>query len=283
MSTRKKMKNGVLQPALMAKKRFFSCLGSLLGVCALLQANPAAAGESLSKRVLVFDASPSVEAGCSTDYLTNHAPDWKSRYVNLSLPLKAFGLFTLHGEDVDRFGLSDQSVGASYAYPFSIGVMTLGGSYAGNPDFLAKSAVGLVWDGKLPDGFGYTLGAEQRHYADATTNIESLGIEKNTGEFRLAYTASLSSIEHSRGELAHRMQIQWISSGNNRLGVTYAFGVEPEVVYQKSLSSIKTNYLQLDGLFWPVKRVGLVIACWHGMVGDYYQRNGGQLGVRIIL
>ena len=161
--------------------------------------------------------------------------------------------------------------------------MTLNGSYASNPDFLAKSAVGLEWNGRLPDGFGYTLGAEQRQYEEATTDMYRLGVEKNAGEFRLAYTAILSSIEGSRGELAHRVQLQWISDLNNRLGVTCAFGIEPEMVYNNTLSSVKTRYIQLDGLYWLTRRVGIIAACWHGMEGEYYQRNGGQIGLRIIL
>ena len=103
------------------------------------------------------------------------------------------------------------------------------------------------------------------------------------GEFRLAYTAILSSIEGSRGELAHRVQLQWISDLNNRLGVTCAFGIEPEMVYNNTLSSVKTRYIQLDGLYWLTRRVGIIAACWHGMEGEYYQRNGGQIGLRIIL
>ncbi len=277
------MKNVTVNPVLTFKKRLSFFLGAAIAISAMLQSTPAAAGESAATRPSVFDAAPYLEVGYTADYLTTHAPDWNSKYVRACLPLKAFGLLTVQGEDVDRFGLSDQTIGASYAYPFPIGVMTLGGSYASDPDFLAKNAFGLVWNGKLPEGFGYTLGAEQRQYKSAKTNIESLGVEKNAGELRIAYTAILSSIDHSRSELAHRVQAQWISAGNSRLGVTYAFGIEPEVVYQNSLSSIKTNFLQLDALFWPVKRVGVVAAYWHGMAGDYYQRNGGQLGLRIIL
>jgi YaiO family outer membrane protein len=277
------MKNLTEKPSLTVKKGLFSFLGAASAVCALLQADPAVAEESGSTRPSAFDASPYIEAGYTSDYLTNHATYWHSEYVGVSLPLKAFGLLTAQGEDVERFGLTDPTISASYAYPFSIGVMTLDGRYADNPDFLAKNTVGLVWNGKLPDGLGYTLGAEQRQYEDAKTHIYSLGVEKNVGEFRFAYTTVISSIDHSRSELAHRMQVQWISAGNSRLGVTYSFGIEPEKIDQNTLSSIKTNYLQVDGLVWPVKRVGLVAAYWHGMEGSYYQRNGGQLGLRIVL
>lgn len=277
------MRTVTVKPALTFKKRLFSSLGAACAVSTLLQASPAAAGEPASMRPSAFDASPYVEAGYTSDYLTNHAPEWNSEYVLVNLPLKAFGLLTVQGENVERFGLTDQTISASYAYSFPIGIITLDGRYADNPDFLAKNTVGLVWNGKLPDGLGYNLGAEQRQYEDAKTNIYSLGVEKNIGEFRFAYTCMVSSIDHSNGELAHRMQAQWISASNNRVGVTYSFGIEPEKIDQNTLTSIKTNYVQVNGLFWPVKRVGLVAAYWHGMEGRYYQRNGGQLGLRIVL
>ncbi len=272
-----------MKPVLIFKKSLVFFMEAAIAISALLQATPVVAGESASTRPSAFDAAPYLEAGYTADYLTTHAPDWNSKYARASLPLKAFGLLTVQGEDVSRFALSDQTIGATYAYPIPIGVITLCGSYAHNPDFLAKNAVGLMWNGTLPDGFGYTIGAEQRQYSHAKTTIESLGVEKNAGEFRFAYTAIVSSIDHHRNELAHRVQAQWISAGNSRLGVTYSFGIEPEVVYQNSMSAIKTNFLQLDGLFWPLKKVGVVAAYWHGMEGDYYQRNGGQMGIRIIL
>ena len=153
------MKSFTRKPVLPFKKRLFSFMGSAIALSLLLQATPAAAEESVATRPSVFDAAPYLEAGYTADYLTTHAPDWNSKYVRACLQLKAFGLITVQGDDVFRFGLSDQTIGASYAYPFPIGVITLGGSYAANPDFLAKNTVGLMWNGKLPDGFGYTLGA----------------------------------------------------------------------------------------------------------------------------
>ena len=135
------------KPALTFKQRLIFFMGAVIAISALLQSRSAAAEETEATRPSVFDASPYLEAGYTADYLTTNAPDWNSRYVRAALPLKAFGLLTVQGDDVFRFGLSDQTIGASYAYPFPIGVITLGGSYAANPDFLAKNTVGLLLNG----------------------------------------------------------------------------------------------------------------------------------------
>jgi YaiO family outer membrane protein len=277
------MKNVTEKSAMTVKKRLFPFLWALAAVCALLQVSPAAAEEAVSTRPLIFDSSPFVEAGYTADYLTNHASDWHSQYVNISIPLKAFGLVNVRAENVERFGLSDQVESISYAFPCTIGVITLDGSYTGNPNFLAKNSVGVVWNGKLPEGFGYTLGAAQRNYSDLLLNIYTVGVEENVGQFRIAYTASFSAIGHSASEFSGMAQLLWISNGNNRIGLTYSEGVEPTVVSVGNLASIQTQYIQLDGLCWLTKKVGVTTAFWHSKEGHYYQHNGGQLGLRISL
>ena len=234
-------------------------------------------------RPSIFDSSPYVEAGYTVDHLTNNDPSWNSQYVNLFMPLKSYGLLNVRVENVDRFLLTDQAISFSYAYPFAIGVINLDGGYTGNAEFLAKNSVGLGWNGKLPEGFGYTLGAAQRNYSDALLHIYSIGLEKNAGQFRIAYTASISTIDNSQGEFAGRVQAQWISRKDNRLGLTYSDGVEPSVVSAGNLTSIQTKNLQLDGLYRVTKKTGVTAAFWHSKEGNYYQRNGGQLGIRIAL
>ena len=243
----------------------------------------APAVSSALTRPSIFDSSPYVEAGYTEDRLTNSAPSWKSQYINLFMPLKAYGLLNVRIENVDRFLLTDQAISFSYAYPFALGVINLDGGYTANAEFLAKNSVGLCWNGKLPDGFGYTLGAAQRNYSDALLNIYSLGVEKNAGQFRIAYTASISTIDNSQGEFAGRVQAQWISRKDNRLGLTYAEGKEPSVVSAGNLTTIQTQYLQLDGLYRVTKTTAVTAAFWHSKEGNYYQRNGGQLGLRISL
>lgn len=183
-------------------------------------------------------------------------------------------------DNVTRYGLTDQVVSGTYAYPFKYGVLNLEGYYSANAAYLAKYALGTTWNGKLPESFGYILGATQRQYLESQSNIYKLGIEKYIGELRFAYVDLLSTINQAQPSFAQLFQIQWVGATNNRIGLSYSQGAEPMVITQGTLASVKTQYVQLDGLYWLNKQLGLTVALWHGMQGDYYQRNGGQFGLR---
>ncbi len=256
---------------------YITLLSSMLSVYVLLQSDAAIA------RPAVFDSPPSVETGYTADHLANNYADWNSQYLILSLPMKASGLFTMRLENVHKYEMTDQAVNLSYSLPVDVGVISVDGGYSANPDFLPKTSIGLAWNGLLPEGFGYIAGATQREYSDATTRIYRLGAEKYSGPFRFAYTALFSSIDNSSRKLAHQLQAQWISNENNRVGFTYAFGVEPEALSNSNISAIHTRYVQLDGLYWVTKSVGISAALWYGKAGDYYQHKGGQVGLRITL
>jgi len=234
-------------------------------------------------RPAIFDSLSYVEGGYTADRLTNNGPNWKSEYVNFFVPMKDCGLVSARVENVQRFGVSDKAISLSYVYPFDSGVANLDGEYSANAAFLAKNSIGLGWNGKLPEGFGYTLGVAQRNYSEGLLNLYTFGVEKNAGEFRLAYTASISTIDKSKGEFSGRVQLLWISPGDNRLGFTYSGGVQPSVVSLGNLTTIQTQYVQLDGLYRLTKKVGVSAAFWHSKEGDYYQRNGGQVGLRVAL
>ena len=258
---------------------FFFWTATLWSV--FLHSSPLTAQESAQTRASIFDSSPYVEAGYTADHLTNNAPNWHSQYLNLFLPLKAYGLLNVRAENVNRFALSDQSISFSYAYPFTFAVINVDGGYTANAEFLAKNSIGFAWNGKLPDGFGYTIGTTQRNYSDSLLNIYTFGVEKNAGQFRIAWTASISTIDKSQAEFANRAQLQWISEKNNRLGFTYSQGIEPSVVSVGNLNTIQTQYIQFDSLFWIINNVGITTELWHSKQGYYYQYNGGQLGLRI--
>ncbi len=238
-----------------------------------------------STRPAIFDAAPYIEVGSSFDQLTNNYANWSSQYLNLSLPLHENGLVNIQAQNVQRFSMVDQELDITYAYPVKYGVINVEGGYSANPNFLPQTSVGLGWNGRLAQNFGYIIAANQKQYSqsysNASTNLYNLGLEKYWGEFRFAYVGMISSINRDQGSFASKVQAQWIGESNNRLGLTYAQGMEPTVVALNNLSSIQFQYVQIDGLYWITKTIGITSAAWHGKEGSYYQRNGGQLGLRV--
>ena len=233
------------------------------------------------QRPSVFDSKPYVEAGYTTDHLTNGYQTWDSQYINVFVPLQHRGMFNVQVDNVKRYGISDQAISGVYAYPLTSGVINLELGYAANAVYLAKSSAGVIWNGRLPNSFGYTIGTSQRQYLESQTAIYKLGLEKYLGNFRFAYTALLSTINGVQPSYGQVVQAQWVGDNLNKVGISYAFGMEPMVVAPGALASIKTNYLQVDGLYWASKHVGITAALWHGMQGEFYQRTGGQVGVRV--
>ncbi len=249
-----------------------------------LQTNVEGLQELAPSRPSVFDSSAYVEAGYTFDSLTNNYANWNSEYVNVFLPLHQNGLVNVQLQNANRYGQNDQDINITYAYPFSYGILNLYGGASPNGHFLPQSTLGTEWDGHLPNGFGYILGANQKQfssfYSNASTNAYNLGLEKYIGEFRFAYVGTISSINRDAGSYASKVQAQWIGETNNRLGFTYASGMEPTVVSLNNLAAIQFNYVQVDSLYWLTKDIGITAALWHGKEASYYQRNGGQLGLR---
>ena len=233
------------------------------------------------KRPSVFDSKPYIEAGYTTDKLSNGYQPWDSQYINVFVPFQARGLVNVQVDNVKRYGMGDQAIALAYAYPSSVGVLNLEAGYAANAVYLAKNSVGVYWNGRLPQSFGYTIGTSQRQYTESQSSIYRLGLEKYVGNFRFAYTGVLSMINGAQPAYGQVIQTQWVGDNLNKVGLAYSQGMEPMVVAAGALASIKTKFLQLDGLYWVTKQVGITAALWHGVQGDFYQRNGGQIGVRL--
>ena len=235
------------------------------------------------QRPSVFDSKPYLETGYATDRLTNGYQAWESQYVNLFLPMQQRGMFNIQANHLRRYGITDKALSVAYAYPFSVGVLNIEVGYAGNAAYLPKNNWGFSWNGRLPQNFGYTVGTLQRQYLESQSATYQLGVEKYFGNFRFAYTGLLSTINGTQATYGQLLQAQWVGENMNKIGLSYAQGLEPMVVSPGALAAIQTQYIQADGLYWLNKNVGITLSIWHGMQGDFYQRNGGQLGVRFVL
>ena len=235
-------------------------------------------------RPTIFDSQPYVEGGVTFDKLTNNRNNWNSQYANLFVPLKENGYIFATIQNANRFAVNDQGLNLTYAYPFSAGILNIDVGATVNPQFLPQASVGLGWNGKLPENFGYIVSANQQKYSDfyfnANTNAYSLGLEKYIDIYRLAYVGTVSTVNGTQPGYSSKVQIQRIDSNDNRIGLTGAFGTAPTVLSPGNLASIDSQYIQLDGLYWITKNIGITSALWFGHEGIYYNRTGFLLGIR---
>ena len=234
------------------------------------------------ERPAIFDSKPYIELGASYEALTNNYSPWQSQYLDLMLPLKQSGLVYVQVQNVERFSQVDQSAYLNYAYPLKYGVVNIEGSHTHNPQFLAQNFYGAGWNGKLPYQFNYLISGRQSSYLDGNTSNQNIGLDKYIGQYRFAYVATYSTLDSQKSGWLSRYQAQWYGANNNRIGLTYASGHEPMVVNIGNLSTVDTQQYQLDGLFWLTPDAGITLAAWHAKQGAYYQRNGGQIGLRLV-
>ncbi len=235
----------------------------------------------ITDRPAIFDSKPYIEIGGSYENLTNNYKPWDAQYLDLMLPMKQYGLLYAQIQNANRFDQSDQSIYANYSYPTPYGVVNVEGGYTHNPFFLAKELYGAGWVGKLPQQFNYFLSARQSNYTDGNTVNQNIGLDKYIGPLRLAYFATYSTLNQQKSGWLSKYQAQWFGKDGNRIGFTFASGHEPTVVNIGNLTTIDTQQYQIDGIYWLSKQYGLTGALWHAKQGNFYQRNGVQVGFRL--
>lgn len=221
-----------------------------------------------------------IEISHSNDWLTNRYANWQSNNISIYMPMKEKGTTTLEFSQTKRYGLEDQSAYLNYSYPTSKGSINAELGMTPNADFLYKRLYGLGWNGIIGDGFGYIVSYKQRDYSDSLSDAINLTAERYFDDYRIAYTNIQSSLNKHQLETTHRIQFQWIAENNNRLGISYSSGKEPLDLGFHQISSSNVKQLQIDGVYW-IKDIGISASAWHVVQGEFYNRNGAQIGLRM--
>lgn len=221
-----------------------------------------------------------LELAHSQDKLSGDYQNWRSNQMNLFLSLPQKDSLSIELNRTQRFGLQDSSVYLNYTRPMQGGAANIELGYTPEAEFLFKRMYGVGWNGVIGGGYGYILAYRQRSYRDTLSDSMNLTLEKYFSDYRIAYTNTISSIDKSQTEQSHRLQLQWIGEANNRLGLTYASGNEPVYLGPSSLTAAHVSTVQMDAVWW-VKDIGISAAIWRVVQGNFYERTGAQLGLRL--
>lgn len=228
----------------------------------------------------IFSSKPYVEVGLSFDHLTNQYASWRGQAIDVFMPLQNRGLIYIQALRAERYDQEDNSIYGGYSYPTQWGILATELGHASAPHFLSEHLYGLTWTGYSSYGFNYLLGSKQTQYTDSRTAADSLGLETYLGDWRLAYVATHSDLNHIRSGWVNKYQLQWLGT-INRLGLTYALGDEPTVLSPNNLVNTQVETIQLDGVYAFNKTYALTGVLWHTKQGHFYQRNGIQFGLRV--
>lgn len=246
----------------------------------LLSFGIGASGASARDLPAVFHSSPHIELGFGGDRLTRGYSNWRHQYLDVLIPMAERGLLLMQGLQADRFASSDQSLGATYAYPTRAGILSADIALSHQPVFLARDVAGAAWTGFLPGGVNLLLNARRSRFADSETMNHGIGLEAYRNAFRFSALATHSKLEHRQSGWVRRWQAQWFGE-TNRAGFTYASGSEPTMLSPGRLTGADIETVQVDGVFSLGSGYALTTALWRSRQGEFYHRTGIQLGVRI--
>lgn len=223
-----------------------------------------------------------IEAGYSSEKLSNNLPDWKSTYL---LAIHQFGeRKTLYGglRETRRFGLDDTEAHAGLYYPVGdTWTALVEASASPTHEVLARySAYGQIQK-NLPGGWGLGLGLRHNEYSLTGTNVLSMFAERYWGNFRGAYTLYSGRPEGAASAASHRVQLGYYYADRSSVGLSYSNGREVE--YLGPSRGVLTSDVQnwtLSGQHWLNPSWALTYDVVNHEQGNLYRRQGLRLGIR---
>jgi len=221
-----------------------------------------------------------IEVGGGYDRLSNGRAPWNSQYLMFS---KQFQPHTnLYGgvQHTERFGLDDVQLHLGGYLPLAdrwTANLEAGYSPTGRvlPQHYELVHVQRSFDGGLILGTGYRF----REYAAAQTHAALFSAEQYFSNFRFAYTYSPSFV---RSQTAHNHSVQlgyWYSD-YSFVNLSYGIGNELNNIIPFGVVSAAVESYGINGRHWITPEWAITWSFSHQRQGNYYDRTGGQVGIR---
>lgn len=171
------------------------------------------------------------------------------------------------------------------------------GSYIDlNPNWQAQLEVGVsptarvrpehyatIWlRRQLADGYGVSLGLHRNAWRNSTSQGYSGRVERYLGQWRWAYTLRHEQLQNTNASaLGHVGELSYYyGPHNSAITVAVNSGQELEKINVDQVVETDTTGIAWYGLHYTSARWGWRWALTWQAQGDYYDRLGGQIGVR---
>jgi len=222
-----------------------------------------------------------VEAGFTSEQLTNNYDDWSSTYLNLS---KKFGNYkTLYGSlrETNRFDLKDDEATLGYYHPLdNKWTVHLEGATSSTHRVLARWALfgGLIR--QFSGGWVVNLSLRKRVYTNSRINLGVASLERYFGNFHAAYSFYHSSLEGDGSEQAHGVKLNYYYTDRSRIGAAFSSGRELEDL-GPDLGVLRSNVtnISVSGRHDISPKWGVSYSYSYHEQGKSYIKRGFQIGI----
>ena len=222
-----------------------------------------------------------LEIGFSYDTLNNDYDSWRSVYL---YGQRDFGDGKgIYGSSsrTERFAEVDRELLGGVYTPIGGRWSALAEASASDTHrILAKSSVLGQLSYQSESGWGGNVGLRHTRYNDYNLNVKSAMVERYWGNYRAAYTYTLSKLAQG-GESATSNEVRgdYYYGERNSIGLSYLRGQEVFVYQDGTPSGYDTKSLTLNGTHWVTRDWAIT----HQLVyhqQDYYTRKGISIGFR---
>ncbi|MFQ5431793.1 MAG: YaiO family outer membrane beta-barrel protein [Nitrospinota bacterium] len=242
----------------------------------------AAYSETLAERKL---PSPlEIEAGFTSEQLTNNYDDWSSNYLNLAKKLDKGK--TLYGSlrETNRFNLKDSEAKLGYYHPLDKKwTVHLEGANSSTHRVLPKWTLfgGLIRG--FAGGWVLDLGFRKTEYNNSRINLGVATLERYFGNFHAAYSFYQSNLEGNGSAQAHGFRLNYFYTDTSRVGAAFSTGSELEFL-GPSLGVLRSDVtsISLSGRHAISPKWGVSYSYGYHEQGKSYIKRGFQVGIRYL-
>ena len=232
--------------------------------------------------------------------LTNDYDDWRSTrfLVKRNFDPKGRSGVLLELLESERFGFIDRKVVGGFSLPIwlpglQVANLHIEGGYTADAEVLPEWTFQAQMSRDAPV-FGWIpwLGWQHRRYATASNaevNVIFAGLEKYMDAYRFSGTLYSGNLRTDRDPdnawtWTQSYQVDRYYGDENYVRIGYTRGEEqeniPQVLSRIATSNIQNSFLQ--GVHFIGRRWALAYLLKYQEQGDFYERYGGSLGLRLV-
>jgi YaiO family outer membrane protein len=239
----------------------------------------AAIAAALACCALPAAAQTTIAVNHEVDALSGPAPDWHETSLTLrhqAAPRLGFGAGVTR---VERFGIGETQFSAGADVPLSEQLTaSVDGNTSSRHEILARHALGASLQYEFAKGWLLHAGGRSSSYNDVHVNQSLLMLERYVGNYSFsgAWRAA-----RAFGTTAHSGEVRGNYFYNDRsaIGLSFAAGKEAaNIAGVTRLGSVSSA--ALIGRHWIDRRWAVTYALAHTRQGDFYIRNGANLGLQ---
>lgn len=222
-----------------------------------------------------------LEVGTSYGILNNGYADWSSLYVNAEMKLASRNNIYGAARSESRYSKNDKEVMGGFYDPIDEHfTMVVEGSASPEHNFLPTRSLLVQLEYAGVNGWGGGTGVRHADYNNAELNLWTVTVERSWGNYRAAYTRFQGILLGSGTANSSQIQAAKYYGDHNWYGVTISDGRELETLPTTQVLSSHVRTVVASGLHWFRPKVGLTYTVGNYRQGNFYIRNGIQLGLR---